>query len=136
MQAMKSMTSVRVLILGCLLLTAAGMSPAQTLGEITGEVSDPSGAAVPNVPVTATNGATNVVRSTLTNSDGIYSFPGLIPGIYGLKVAAPGFNTVVKSNIELQVQQTVRIDFSLTLGQATQTIEVSASAALLSTENC
>ena len=135
MRVMKSMTKARVFILGCLLLTTAGMSPAQTLGEITGEVRDPSGAAVPNVPVTATNSATNVARSTVTNSDGIYSFPGLIPGIYDLKVAAPGFNSVVKSNIELQVQQTARIDFSLTLGQATQTIEVSASAALLSTEN-
>src|SRR4030088_2679075 len=95
----------------CLPPPTAGMSPAQTLGEITGEVRAPSGAAVPNVPVTATNSATNVVRSTLTNSDGIYSFPGLNPGIYDVKVAAPGFNAVVKSNIELQVQQTARIDF-------------------------
>lgn len=52
-----------------------------------------------------------------------------------MKVSAAGFTTVVKTNIELQVQQTARVDFSLTLGQATQTIEVSASGGLLSTEN-
>src|SRR5258706_933239 len=123
-----------LLILGLLCVTVSAAS-AQTVGEITGEVKDPSGANAPNAVVTATNTATNVVRSTVTNSAGVYSFPGLTPGIYNVKASAPGFQTVVKTNIELQVQQTARVDFTLAVGQATQTVEVSASSVLLSTED-
>jgi hypothetical protein len=120
-----------------LLLAATLCLPmfAQTSGEITGDVRDQSGAAIPNVPVTATNSATNVSRATSTNDAGIYSFPNLIPGIYQVKVAAPGFEPFVKTNIQLQVQQTARVDFNLSLGQASQTIDVSASGQLLTTEN-
>ena len=108
---------------------------AQTGGQITGEVKDPSGALVPNANVTVTNTATNAARSTTTNSSGIYSFPDLTPGTYDVKVVSSGFDTVVKANIELQVQQTSRVDFALAVGQSLQTIEVAANAALLATEN-
>src|SRR6266704_3365591 len=121
------------LILGLVLL--AGVASAQTFGEITGEVTDQSGAIAPNASVTATNTATNGARTTLTNTSGIYSFPALVPGPYQVKVEAPGFQSAVRSNIELQVQQTARIDFSLTVGQATQTIEVSGAVQLLTTES-
>src|SRR6266478_2646834 len=133
MRVMKSMTKARFFVVGWVLLANAGMSPAQTLGEITGEVKDPSGAVAPNAVVTVTNAATNVARSTVTNPSGVYSVPGLIPGVYQVKVAAAGFETVTKTNIELQVQQTARVDFILAVGQASQTIEVSATGALLST---
>ena len=108
---------------------------AQTGGLINGETRDPSGALIPNASVTVTNIATGVARSTITNTSGIYSFPDLTPGVYEVKVAVPGFDTVVKTNIPLQVQQTARVDFTLTVGQSTQTVEVAANAALLSTEN-
>jgi hypothetical protein len=117
------------------LLLIAVSAFAQTSGEISGEVRDQSGAVAPNAPVTATNVATNVFRSTSTNEVGIYRFPNLIPGTYSVKVAATGFDTIVKTNIELQVQQTARVDFTLAVGQATQTIEVSASGELLTTDN-
>src|SRR5438477_692450 len=117
-----------------LLCLASGIASAQTAGEITGEIKDPSGATVPNVPVTATNTATNVARATTTNTAGIYSFPDLTPGTYQVKAAASGFDTQIKTNIELQVQQTARIDFTLVVGQATQTVEVSATGELLATE--
>jgi len=108
---------------------------AQTGGQITGEVKDPSGALVPNATITATNTATNVARTTQTNSAGLYVFPDLIPGPYQVRAATAGFQTAVTSNIELQVQQTARVDFALSVGQATQTVDVSANAALLATEN-
>jgi hypothetical protein len=123
-----------VLIIGLLCLSF-GVVLAQTGGTITGEVKDQSGAVVPNASITATNTATNVARTSETNSAGIYSFPGLIPGRYQVKAAAGGFQTSVTSDIELQVQQTARVDFALVLGQATQTVEVAANAALLATEN-
>ncbi len=109
---------VRIGLIG----VSSGVLLAQTAAEITGEVRDPSGAVVPNASVTATNAATNVARPTTTNSAGIYSFPELTPGTYQVKVAAAGFETVVKTNIELQVQQTARIDFTLAVGQSTQTL--------------
>src|SRR6266404_8597860 len=108
---------------------------AQTSGSITGEVTDQSGAVAPNATVTATNSKTNVARSTATNASGIYSFPDLTPGTYEVKVSAPGFATIVKTNIELQVQQTARVDFSLSVGQAAQTVEVTGSTNSLNTEN-
>ena len=114
---------------------AFAIAYAQTGGQITGEVRDPSGALVPNASVTVTNTATNVARSTQSNTAGLYSFPDLSPGIYDVKVAMAGFGTVVKTGIELQVQQTARVDFTLAVGQATETIEVAGNAALLATEN-
>src|ERR1700738_1952526 len=122
-------------LLAIALCLVPGVAFAQTSGSITGEVKDQSGASAPNAAVTVTNSETNVMRTTTTNAAGIYSFPDLTPGIYQVKVAAAGFTTVVKTNIELQVQQVARVDFSLSLGQANQTIEVTASGGLLSTEN-
>ncbi len=122
------------LLFGMLLVVFAPAS-AQTGGQITGEVKDPSGAFIPNASVTVTNTATNAARSTTTNSDGIYSFPDLTPGVYQVKVMSPGFDIVVKANVELQVQQSERVDFDLIVGQSTQTIEVGANTALLATDN-
>ena len=116
-------------------ILAIRFASAQTQGEITGEVKDQSGAVAPNAAVTVINTATNASRSSTTNQAGIYSFPSLVPGTYQVKVEAPGFQSMVRSNIDLQVQQTARIDFTLTVGQTSQAIEVSGLAQLLTTEN-
>src|SRR5215469_14175318 len=121
-----------VLIVG--LCLSAGLASAQTFAAITGEVRDQSGAVVPNAPIAATNVATNVSRSTATNASGVYNFPDLIPATYQIRVTAAGFQTAT-STVEIQVQQTARVDFALILGQASQTVEVSALAASLTTEN-
>src|SRR5215218_5792472 len=117
------------------LLFFGGIASAQTSGEITGQVSDQTGAVAPNAQVTATNVDTNVARSTVSNDAGVYSFPNLIPGHYSVKVSASGFATVTKTGIELQVQQTARVDFALAVGETSQTVEVNASAQQLITEN-
>jgi len=118
------------------LLLLSGMSLfGQTLGEITGQVGDASGAGVPDSAVTLTNTATNAVRQTNTNGQGLYTFPSVPPGVYNLKVEHPGFKAAASNNVELQVQQTVRLDLNLQVGEVTQTVEVSASAALLQAEN-
>src|SRR5271163_959887 len=127
---------MRVLLLAAgLLFAVSSLGSAQTAAEITGVVTDQSGAAAPSATVTVTNTATNVERVTSTNSSGIYTFPELAPGTYSLKVTAPGFETMIKTNIEVQVQQTARIDFTLAVGQGTQTVEVRANGQLLSTED-
>ena len=107
----------------------------QTLGEVTGRVSDPSGAGVPDSALTLTSTATNAVRQAVSAADGFYTFPSVPPGIYSLKTEHPGFKAATSTNIEVQVQQTVRLDFTLQVGQVSESIEVSANAALLQSEN-
>src|SRR4051812_17825366 len=108
---------------------------AQTLGGIVGEVKDASGAMMTAAKVTATNVETNVARETVTNASGLFTFPSLVPGVYSIRVEAPGFQAMQRNNVEIQVQQTARVDFTLAIGQASQTIEVSATAAQLNTDD-
>ncbi|HOK48344.1 MAG TPA: carboxypeptidase-like regulatory domain-containing protein, partial [Bryobacteraceae bacterium] len=105
------------------------------LGEIVGEVKDASGAVIPGANVTVTNTATNTSRSVVTNEAGLYAFPALVPGPYRLRVEASGFKTINRGDIELQVQQTARLDFTMEVGQVTETIEVAGSAQMMATEN-
>src|ERR1017187_6789512 len=95
-----------------LLVVLSAVAFAQTGGQITGEVRDPTGALVPNATVTVTNTATNVARTTTTNNAGLYSFPALTPGMYQVKAVAGGFQTAVTNDVQLQVQQTARVDFT------------------------
>ena len=107
----------------------------QTLGELTGEVTDSSGGVILGATITATNEGTNVSRQAVTNSAGTYSFPAMQPGIYRLRVEMAGFQSMERRGVELQVQQVARIDFRMEVGQATQTVNVEALAPLLTTEN-
>jgi hypothetical protein len=107
----------------------------QTLGEITGRVSDSSGAAVAGAMVTITNTSTNAARSTPTTDAGDYSLPSIPPGTYAVKVERQGFKTETSRNVEVQVQQTVRLDFTLQVGQISESIEVVAESAQLQSEN-
>jgi hypothetical protein len=106
----------------------------QTFGEVTGHVSDPSGAAVPGAKISLTNVATNAVRTVVSTVSGDYTFPAVAPGQYNVKVEQAAFKTA-SSSIQVQVQQTVRLDFALEIGQVSETVEVSASAQMLQSEN-
>jgi hypothetical protein len=107
----------------------------QTLGTFTGEIKDATGAAVANATVTVRNTATNGLRVVTTNEEGIYSIPALNPGTYDVKVENSGFKVSTRTGIELQVQQTARVDFTLELGQVNETVEVTGAVPLLTTEN-
>jgi hypothetical protein len=122
------------LLLGAILCVGLPLL-GQTFGEITGRVSDPSGAGVPNSVLTLASTATNAVRQTDSGNDGFYSFPSVPPGIYNLKTEHPGFKTATSNNIEVQVQQTVRLDFTIQVGEVSQSVEVRAMASLLQSEN-
>jgi hypothetical protein len=127
------MRTLSFTILSLCYLTAAVYG--QTFGGLSGEVRDAQGAAVPAAEVSLTNTETNVSRKTITNESGVYSFPSLPPGHYDTRVTKAGFKTATRNGIEIQVQQNARIDFDLLLGSVSETVEVSASAQLLSTEN-
>src|SRR5437867_13000273 len=108
---------------------------AQTQAGISGVIRDASSAVIPGVTVTVTNPATNFSRSVVSNEAGVYNFPVLQPGRYNIKVELPGFRTITQNDVELQVQQSARLDFTLQVGEVSQTIEVSGAAALIATEN-
>src|SRR5213080_917974 len=108
---------------------------AQTQASISGVIHDPTGAVIPGVTVTVTNPATNFVRAAISNEAGVYNFPSLQPGRYNIKVELPGFRTITQNDVELQVQFAARIDFTLQVGDVSQTVEVEGTAALIATEN-
>ena len=78
------------------LLIAALAATGQTLGDLSGEVRDPSGAVVPGVRMTLTNVATNASRQVETNEAGLYSFPAVQPGVYTLRAERQGFRAFVR----------------------------------------
>src|ERR1051326_296443 len=107
---------------------------AQTFGEITGRVTDPSGAVIPGASVTLTNVNTSAVRNVVTTEAGAYTFPSIAPGSYRLRTELPGFKTAVSEPFDVQVQQVVRLDVVLQVGQVSETVEVAAAADLLQAE--
>ena len=104
-------------------------------GEITGTVTDSTGAVVAGAVITLTHPATNTQRVLRTNSSGIYDLPALPPGSYNLKVEMTGFNAQVRNDIELQVAQVARIDIALQVGNVSEVVEVAGGAPVLETEN-
>jgi len=125
----------RILYIVCAALLLGLPISAQTLGDVSGIVTDSSGAVVANATVTITSKATGASREAKSNDSGLYAFPALTPGIYDVKAVATGFKTSNFTNVELQVQQSLRLDFDLAVGQVSESVEVSAAAATLSTEN-
>src|SRR5436190_2449696 len=107
---------------------------AQTFGEVTGRVTDPSGAVIPGASVILTNVNTSGVRNVATTETGTYTLPSIPPGLYRLRTELPGFKTAVSEPFGVQVQQVVRLDVVLQLGQLSDTVEVAATADLLQSE--
>ena len=118
-----------------LCLFMSGTMLAQTFGDISGEVRDQSGAVVGGVAVTLTNVGTNATRTTESNDQGIYAFPALQPGQYVLKAEKQGFKTFNRTGIAVEVQLSARINIDMQVGSVSESIEVSAEAALLQSEN-
>lgn len=116
----------RLLLLGAALLFLAPAVLAQT-AQLTGRVNDATGAVVPGAQVTATNTATGFKRETVTNEEGNYVIPLLQPGSYQVMVQKPGFRPILQSDVTLQVEQVVRLDFQMEAGEVTETVNITAS---------
>jgi hypothetical protein len=108
-------------------------SAQRTTGTLRGQVLDPTGAAVANARVTATNKDTGVSISTETTSAGTYDFPSVLPGKYTVTVEATGFKKMVKTDVPVLASQDNVADAKLELGVATETIEVVAGAVTVQT---
>ncbi len=120
----------RVLIIALVGATAA---LAQT-ASITGRVTDPNGAVVPGVHVTAMSRDSGLATEGSTNQDGYYSLTSLQPGSYDLSLSKQGFAQEREDGLQLQVQQVARLDFKLKIGAMTEKIEVTAEAPLVESE--
>ncbi len=102
---------------------------------ITGRVTDPSGATVANADVQAVNKATQQAYNTTSTDKGDYFIPYVLPGTYTVSVTAPGFKTQVQDNVLVQASKSTGLNFSLELGTATQTVEVTGAPPLIETAN-
>jgi len=105
------------------------------VGTITGFVKDPSGAVVPGAKVIIKSEATNEEHAVTADSQGHYTVPSLLPGNYSMTAEAPGFKRFESKNNVLNASSTIALDANLSVGQNTETVEVSATAVALQTES-
>jgi hypothetical protein len=110
------------------LLLAVSTHAQVTGATISGTVTDPSGAAVPNAHVSAKNTSTGVTTDATANAEGFYAIPNLLPGTYEVTTTAPGFTTRVDMAITLAVGAKQDLPLLMKVGQTTQTVEVAGAA--------
>ncbi len=117
-------------------MLSAGLLLAQSdRGTITGTVSDPTGALIPAAKITLINVETAATYQTVTTATGNYTLTSLPVGTYKLDVEQAGFSRLEQLNIRVQVAVTTRVDLVLKVGQLTESVQVTAEAAMLKTES-
>ena len=104
-------------------------------GSILGTVTDTSGGVVPNAKVTITQEGTQISQTSVTRSDGSFVFTPIKIGAYTVDVEFTGFQRARRTGVVVNIQQQVVVNFSLTPGELTQTVEVQAIAPLLQTQS-
>jgi hypothetical protein len=127
---------VGIALLGMLLVLAPGLARAQTgTASITGLVVDETGASLPGVTVTATNQATNVEQTAVTNDAGNYTITPLTVGSYVITATLTGFLTSRTEPIAVEARQVARLDFTMKVGTLAETVQVTSAAPILQTES-
>jgi hypothetical protein len=117
------------------LLALAVPVGAQVLyGTLVGNVTDPSGAAVPGATVTLINPATNLARETTTNAEGVYRFVNVQPATYNVRVSLPGFKEYVKEGVPVAATTVSRVDVTLEVGAITESVNVQSEVSVLQTD--
>jgi hypothetical protein len=116
-----------------LFLTAGGAHAQTGTATITGVISDETGALLPGVTVTATNQATNVAYTTVTNESGTYTITPVVVGTYVIKATLSGFKTYSTAPTVLEARQVARLDFKMGVGLS-ETVDVTGSSPILQTE--
>ena len=134
-----SNTTKCVWIYVCLTVLALLISAGRVRGQgqtatVSGTATDSSGGALAGASIQATNTGTNISQSTTTDAQGRYTISQLAVGTYNVQAALSGFNTVVHSGITLSVGATLVVDFSLPVGQITQTVNVESDVSRVETE--
>jgi hypothetical protein len=125
-----------LVLLAVFALLVPGVMLAQNVvtGGISGTVTDPSGAVVPNAALTLKSSATGETQQTNTGSTGLYNFALLKPGTYTVTIAQSGFRGV-SQKVEVLLGQVIPVNIKLSVGNASETVEVTGTAPLLQTED-
>ena len=111
----------------CLVLCAQSFGQS-TSATVSGTVADLSNAVLPGVSVTATNNATGVVTTVVSNEAGAYNLTGLLPGVYKVSAELPGFQTKTFTDVRLGNADKVRLNFELQVASQSQSVEVTVQA--------
>ena len=117
------------------LLAAVAAVAQSTNASIYGSVLDPTGAAIANVAVVATNIKTGVSLPAQSNESGAYIFPSLQPGSYSLSAEAPGFRKANATGIQLDVSARISVNLKLEIGSSAETVNVESTTSPLETVN-
>jgi hypothetical protein len=124
----------RLLVLPALLLVFGGSLAAQDpRGTVAGTVRDASKAVVPGASVTVTNVAMGTRTSAVTNEDGLFEIPYLIPGAYEVTVELAGFKKYVREDVQLRIADRLQLEIDLEVGGTVEEVTVTAATALLET---
>ena len=122
-------------IFSVFILSSAFLLAQLNRATITGNITDPGGAAIPNAKVLARNIGNNSAVETTTNGEGQFSFPNLPTGNYDISAEAASFKRAERKQIELNVREVLRVDLQLQLGSVAETIEVSGELPRLQTDS-
>jgi hypothetical protein len=104
-------------------------------GTIQGTVTDPTGAGVPDASVTLKNTATGIDRVESSDATGHYQFTFVVPGSYSISLKAPGFKNIVRDSVQLSVNDSLRVDVQMPLGEASDTVQVTGEVAAVQSES-
>ncbi|NWG14292.1 MAG: TonB-dependent receptor [Acidobacteria bacterium] len=115
------------------MLSLVSLCAQEYRASINGTVTDPSGAAIPGAQIKVTSEERNVSFSTISNPEGAYLVPFLQPGYYRVEAELPGFRRYVRSGIELRVNDHLRLDIQMALGEMTETVTVTDRMAVIDT---
>jgi Carboxypeptidase regulatory-like domain/TonB-dependent Receptor Plug Domain len=118
-------------VLALLCLSASSAWAQETRGSIEGVVKDASGAVLPGATVEARSPSLVGIQSTTSDGNGIYRFPALSPGIYEVSATLSGFTTKKVADIQLNLGQTLKVDFSLPIAGMTESVQVTAESPLI-----
>lgn len=129
---LQGLRNISLVLAAILLCGWPAMAQTET-AQVTGTVTDPSGAVIPNANVTVRSVGTQAVRVTTTNAAGIYLVTNLLPGTYDITASATGFSTSKRRAI-VAVGAKVGLDFHLNIGKAQTVVEVTENAGLVNTE--
>jgi len=128
------MTRLRCFFVVCTLLLTLGATAQIQNGQLTGDVTDPSGAAIPNAKVTIKNQATDLSMTVLSSQQGHFVANQLPVGTYSVTVTAPNFKSETHTGLVVDVGSTTHSDFKMQLGSATEVVEVTGNAPAIDTE--
>ena len=123
------------ILLACFCIAVGTASAQVTTGTILGTITDSSGAAVPGAQVTVTEINKGTTKQLATDDTGSYTAPFLLPGHYSVTVEKSGFKRATSADNQLDVDQRARLDFTMQLGAASETVEVTSTAPLLRSES-